>query len=74
MHLRRSMLMRFVSLVFELSKPGVVSNEKSSKFQASEYQETLSLPEGRIHFAGEHTDTPHAWIDTSIRSGVREDG
>ena len=41
--------------------------------QASAYQEALSLPEGRLHFAGEHTETPHAWIDTAIHTGVRDD-
>ncbi|KAH0516456.1 L-amino-acid oxidase, partial [Microtus ochrogaster] len=31
----------------------------------------LSQPEGPIHFAGEHTDLPHGWIDTAIKSGLR---
>ncbi len=26
---------------------------------------------GRLFFAGEHTDVPHGWMDTSLRSGVR---
>ncbi|XP_068098867.1 L-amino-acid oxidase-like [Hyperolius riggenbachi] len=33
--------------------------------------EHLSQPEGRIHFAGEHTSAPHGWIDTAIKSGIR---
>ncbi len=26
---------------------------------------------GPVVFAGEHTDFPHGWIDTAVRSGVR---
>ena len=40
-------------------------------FQAGLNQKTLALPEGRLHFAGEHTETPHGWIDTAIHTGVR---
>ena len=47
--------------------------EALDNFQSSEYLEMLSLPEGRLHFAGEHTETPHAWIDTAIHTGVRDD-
>jgi monoamine oxidase len=32
----------------------------------------LKKPEGRIHFAGEHTSSPHAWIDTALKTGIRE--
>ena len=46
--------------------------EALDNFQSSEYLEMLSLPEGRLHFAGEHTEIPHAWIDTSIHTGVRD--
>jgi monoamine oxidase len=28
-------------------------------------------PEGRIHFAGEHTSLAHAWIQGAIESGLR---
>ncbi len=31
----------------------------------------LAKAEGRVYFAGEHTDAPHGWIDTAIKSGVR---
>jgi monoamine oxidase len=31
----------------------------------------LSSPEGRVHFAGEHTSTTRAWIDGAIESGIR---
>ena len=28
-------------------------------------------PEGRIHFAGEHTSLYHAWIQGALESGIR---
>ena len=31
----------------------------------------LSTPEGRVHFAGEHTSLPHGWIQGAIESGIR---
>jgi monoamine oxidase len=31
----------------------------------------LSIPEGRVHFAGEHTSLPHGWIQGAIESGIR---
>lgn len=40
-------------------------------YQASEYSEELFRNEGRIHFAGEHTALPHAWMETSIKSAIR---
>lgn len=40
-------------------------------YQPVEYSEELSRSEGRIHFAGEHTALPHAWMETSIRSAIR---
>lgn len=39
--------------------------------QLEDYLQHLFQPEGRIHFAGEHTCLPHAWIDTAIKSGLR---
>ncbi|TRY75662.1 hypothetical protein TCAL_01274 [Tigriopus californicus] len=40
-------------------------------YQFSELQEDLSRSEGRLYFAGEHTEVPHGWMDTSIKSGIR---
>ncbi|XP_029801696.1 L-amino-acid oxidase-like [Suricata suricatta] len=40
-------------------------------YQFTDYLPQLFQPEGRIHFAGEHTSMPHAWIDTAIKSGLR---
>ena len=35
------------------------------------YQDELSRQENGVYFAGEHTEAPHGWIDTAIKSGVR---
>ncbi|XP_028015764.2 L-amino-acid oxidase-like [Eptesicus fuscus] len=40
-------------------------------FQSKDHLLLLSQPEGRIHFAGEHTCLPQGWIDTAIQSGLR---
>ena len=40
-------------------------------YQFVDYSQQLFQPEGRIHFAGEHTCLPHAWIDTAIKSGLQ---
>ncbi|XP_037356619.1 L-amino-acid oxidase-like [Talpa occidentalis] len=40
-------------------------------YQFSDYSRQLFQPEGRVHFAGEHTCLPHAWLDTAIKSGLR---
>ncbi|XP_074023872.1 L-amino-acid oxidase-like [Numenius arquata] len=40
-------------------------------YQFVDYSELLFPPQGRIFFAGEHTAQPHAWIETSVKSGVR---
>ncbi|XP_075399355.1 L-amino-acid oxidase-like [Tenrec ecaudatus] len=40
-------------------------------YQYVDYAKELCLPEGRVHFAGEHTTLPHGWIDTAIKSGLR---
>ncbi|KAG8507595.1 L-amino-acid oxidase [Galemys pyrenaicus] len=40
-------------------------------YQFADYSRQLFQPEGRIHFAGEHTCLPHAWLDTAIKSGLQ---
>ncbi|XP_037057007.1 L-amino-acid oxidase-like isoform X1 [Peromyscus leucopus] len=40
-------------------------------YQYVDYAQELSQPEGPVFFAGEHTDMPHGWIDTAIKSGLR---
>ncbi|KAM9335174.1 L-amino-acid oxidase-like [Symphorus nematophorus] len=40
-------------------------------YQHLEYAKELFRSEGRVHFAGEHTAFPHAWIETSMKSAIR---
>ncbi|XP_018559753.1 L-amino-acid oxidase [Lates calcarifer] len=40
-------------------------------YQHLEYAKELFRHEGRVHFAGEHTAFPHAWIETSMKSAIR---
>ncbi|KAM4643567.1 L-amino-acid oxidase [Amazona ochrocephala] len=40
-------------------------------YQFTDYSQDLFEPQGRVHFAGEHTAQPHAWIDTAMKSAVR---
>ncbi|WP_035187298.1 flavin monoamine oxidase family protein [Alteribacter aurantiacus] len=40
-------------------------------YQHGELPSVIRQPEGRIHFAGEHTSRLHAWIEGAIESGVR---
>ncbi|KAM6908902.1 L-amino-acid oxidase-like [Xenentodon cancila] len=40
-------------------------------YQHLEYAKELFQSERRIHFAGEHTAFPHAWIETSMKSAIR---
>ena len=39
--------------------------------QEEELNSSISTPEGRLHFAGEHTSRSHAWIQGAIESGIR---
>lgn len=39
--------------------------------QWTRLQESIIAPEGRIHFAGEHTSLYHAWIQGALESGIR---
>lgn len=39
--------------------------------QEEELNSYIASPEGRLHFAGEHTSRSHAWIQGAIESGVR---
>ena len=39
--------------------------------QYSQIDDDLRAIEGKLFFAGEHTMSPHAWIDTAMKSGVR---
>lgn len=37
----------------------------------SQYQDLVGKPHGRVKFAGEHTEYPHGWIQTAMKSGIR---
>jgi monoamine oxidase len=39
--------------------------------QQTRLQADITAPEGRIHFAGEHTSLYHAWIQGALESGIR---
>jgi monoamine oxidase len=39
--------------------------------QQTRLHESIIAPEGRIHFAGEHTSLYHAWIQGALESGIR---
>lgn len=39
--------------------------------QRSDFNKAIYLPEGRVHFAGEHTSTFHGWTEGAIESGIR---
>lgn len=51
----------FAGGAFALFEPG----------QQTLLHELTGKPEGRIHFAGEHTSLMHAWIQGAIESGLR---
>ncbi|XP_062872585.1 L-amino-acid oxidase [Trichomycterus rosablanca] len=40
-------------------------------YQQTDYTSALFQNESRIYFAGEHTATPHGWIDTAMKSSIR---
>ncbi|NWW54265.1 OXLA oxidase, partial [Pedionomus torquatus] len=40
-------------------------------YQFVDYSRVLFQPHERVHFAGEHTAQPHAWIETSMKSAIR---
>ncbi|KAM4627269.1 L-amino-acid oxidase [Polymixia lowei] len=40
-------------------------------YQQVDYAKELFRSEGRVHFAGEHTATPHGWIETAMKSALR---
>ncbi|XP_027029761.1 L-amino-acid oxidase [Tachysurus fulvidraco] len=40
-------------------------------YQKTYYGENLAKNDGRIYFAGEHVNMPHAWIEGSMKSALR---
>ncbi|XP_026542723.1 L-amino-acid oxidase-like, partial [Notechis scutatus] len=41
-------------------------------YQITHYSQILAQNEGRIYFSGEYTAHPHGWIETSMKSAIRE--
>lgn len=39
--------------------------------QFTELHSSIATPEGRVHFAGEHTSLKHSWIEGALESAVR---
>ncbi|PEC50947.1 amine oxidase [Bacillus sp. AFS077874] len=39
--------------------------------QETELYPYIAIPEGRVHFAGEHTTLTHGWMQGAIESGIR---
>ncbi|MCH7869611.1 MAG: FAD-dependent oxidoreductase [Myxococcales bacterium] len=39
--------------------------------QEKRYYEVIKRPEGRVHFAGEHTSLDHRWIEGAVESAIR---
>ncbi|GGH73447.1 monoamine oxidase [Pullulanibacillus pueri] len=39
--------------------------------QQTDLYPSIYTPEGRVHFAGEHTSTVPAWIEGAVQSGIR---
>ncbi|SFF57129.1 monoamine oxidase [Halobacillus alkaliphilus] len=39
--------------------------------QGQDFSEVIRQPEGRLHFAGEHTSSFHGWLEGAIESGIR---
>ncbi|MDM5317835.1 flavin monoamine oxidase family protein [Fictibacillus sp. b24] len=40
-------------------------------YQELELYEPIKTPEGRLHFAGEHTTLKHGWVEGAVESGIR---
>uniref|UniRef100_K7GBR8 L-amino-acid oxidase-like n=1 Tax=Pelodiscus sinensis TaxID=13735 RepID=K7GBR8_PELSI len=56
---------------WNLDKHSMGAYASFTPYQFTDYSGPLFQKEGRVHFAGEHTAQPHAWIDTSMKSAVR---
>ncbi|MCF6137692.1 flavin monoamine oxidase family protein [Pseudalkalibacillus berkeleyi] len=40
-------------------------------YQEQDLSDAVYVPEGRVHFAGEHTSRFHGWVEGAIESGIR---
>ncbi|NXV21739.1 OXLA oxidase, partial [Cepphus grylle] len=62
---------RYVIQKWQLDKHSQGAFAAFTPYQFTDYSQALFEHEGRVHFAGEHTAQPHAWIDTSMKSAIR---
>ncbi|NXP53955.1 OXLA oxidase, partial [Heliornis fulica] len=62
---------QYVIQKWQLDKHSLGAFAAFTPYQFVDYSQALFEHEGRVHFAGEHTAQPHAWIDTSMKSAVR---
>ena len=65
------MLLKGVVKRWDLDEYALGSFTMFKPMQYSQIDPDLRAPEGRIFFGGEHTMSPHAWIDTALKSGLR---
>lgn len=56
---------------WSLDKYSMCAYTTFTPYQFIDYSKALKEPEGRIHFAGEHTAKLHGWLDSTIKSGLR---
>ncbi|NWS47748.1 OXLA oxidase, partial [Probosciger aterrimus] len=56
---------------WQLDKHSLGAFAAFTPYQFTDYSHDLFEHQGRVHFAGEHTAQPHAWIDTAMKSAVR---
>uniref|UniRef100_A0A8C9EYV1 Amine oxidase n=1 Tax=Pavo cristatus TaxID=9049 RepID=A0A8C9EYV1_PAVCR len=62
---------RYVIQKWQLDRHSLGAFAAFTPYQFTDYSQALFEHEGRVHFAGEHTAQPHAWIDTSMKAAVR---
>ncbi|NXT44629.1 OXLA oxidase, partial [Pelecanoides urinatrix] len=62
---------QYVIQKWQLDKHAMGAFAAFTPYQFVDYSQALFEHEGRVHFAGEHTAQPHAWIDTAMKSAVR---
>ncbi|KFV44063.1 L-amino-acid oxidase, partial [Gavia stellata] len=62
---------QYVIQKWQLDKYSLGAFAAFTPYQFVDYSQALFEHEGRVHFAGEHTAQPHAWIDTSMKSAIR---
>ncbi|XP_040398704.1 L-amino-acid oxidase isoform X1 [Cygnus olor] len=62
---------QYVIQKWQLDKHSMGAFAAFTPYQFTDFSWALFEHEGRVHFAGEHTAQPHAWIDTSMKAAVR---